>query len=194
MNVGWDKERAIAYAREQLPRAKYFWVDPQGYIQFRWHRESTTKRFHRYITQRRLKKKLQQRQHVHHKDHDKLNNTPGNLKVLSIAEHNKLHPRVWTVQQKLEFSKARMGSRNPNYGNHKKRSPKPREEVERMRRNQPGYTHIDRDFLIATIKKYKTPKVICAALGVTYKIYLKRCRQHGFEYRLGNNEVVPIPS
>lgn len=34
------------------------------------------------------------RRHVHHRDHDKLNNEPGNLRVLTPSEHASEHTRA----------------------------------------------------------------------------------------------------
>lgn len=47
---------------------------------------------HRIVAERMLGRRLQPGEQVHHRDHDKTNNEPGNLEVLaSIAEHRVLH-------------------------------------------------------------------------------------------------------
>lgn len=47
--------------------------------------------FHRHIASLKVGRWLTSDEHVHHIDENKLNNTPGNLEVLTIAEHNKIH-------------------------------------------------------------------------------------------------------
>lgn len=191
MLLKWDKKRALAYAKKQLPEGYSFWVDGKGYIAVRFKRKGKSYRFHRYITEQRLGKKLLTKEHAHHKNHDKLNNTPSNLKVLWITGHAKHHPRAGWVSEETRkgFVASRLGKGNPNYGNHKKRKPKSKEEVERMIKNQPGYVGIDKDMLRGAINVYRTPKKICEFLAVTYKIYMNRCLNYGLEYRIKGDRV-----
>lgn len=46
---------------------------------------------HRYVVEQYIGRKLHRREHVHHKDGNKLNNDPKNLQVLTASEHAKLH-------------------------------------------------------------------------------------------------------
>lgn len=46
---------------------------------------------HRHIMQKILNRTLHKDEHVHHKNHDTLNNSPDNLCVLSRSEHTKHH-------------------------------------------------------------------------------------------------------
>lgn len=46
---------------------------------------------HRYNAQKHYKTKLTTTLHVHHKDHNKLNNEPSNLLILEASEHASLH-------------------------------------------------------------------------------------------------------
>ncbi len=181
MKLRWHKNRALEYAQEQEPRIYSAWVDPKGYIQIRFQRHGKSFRFHRYITQKRLGVKLSPLVHIHHKNHDRLNNTPRNLEPLSIEEHARHHPRDgWVSEAKREsFSASRRGTGNPNFGNHKKRKPKPREEVERMRLNQPNYVHVDRDVLVEALRVHRTASKVCKALGISSKVLFNRRRQYG---------------
>lgn len=50
-------------------------------------------REHRYVMQKHLGRKLDRKEHVHHIDGDKTNNSLSNLQVLSESDHHKLHAR-----------------------------------------------------------------------------------------------------
>ena len=56
-------------------RAKY--VDHRGYVRY----ESSDQLVHRRVVERRLGRRLTDREVVHHIDRDKQNNHPSNLKV-----------------------------------------------------------------------------------------------------------------
>lgn len=53
-------------------------------------------RMHRYLMEKYLGRKLGKNEHVHHINHNKLDNRIENLKVLSASEHHKLHGRCRT--------------------------------------------------------------------------------------------------
>lgn len=56
---------------------------------------------HRYIMEQHLGRKLQTSEHVHHKDHDGLNNNIENLEVISARDHQRVHlmgTRKWPVE------------------------------------------------------------------------------------------------
>ena len=46
---------------------------------------------HRLIVQKRLGRKLDRKEVVHHKDGDRRNNDPDNLQLMTLSEHTKLH-------------------------------------------------------------------------------------------------------
>jgi HNH endonuclease len=46
---------------------------------------------HRVIAEKKIGRALRPDEHVHHKDHDRQNNTPENLEVLPAREHLALH-------------------------------------------------------------------------------------------------------
>ena len=48
---------------------------------------------HRYIMEIHMGRKLLKREHVHHINHDTLDNRLENLEVIDIIEHGKLHTR-----------------------------------------------------------------------------------------------------
>jgi len=45
---------------------------------------------HRYLAEKRLRRKLRHDEFVHHKDHNKRNNKLSNLKVINRTAHNKI--------------------------------------------------------------------------------------------------------
>jgi hypothetical protein len=65
-----------------------FHVNPWGYA-----RDNKTKRFvHVLVMEKKLGRKINSTiEKVHHINHDKLDNSPENLQLMSISEHNKLH-------------------------------------------------------------------------------------------------------
>lgn len=48
---------------------------------------------HRVAMEKKLGRKLRSDEHVNHKDGNPSNNSPGNLELVSKAEHNKVDPR-----------------------------------------------------------------------------------------------------
>lgn len=76
-------------------------ITTDGYV---WVRVENENRFHnqvklhRYLMEIKIGRKLKEEEVVHHIDGNKLNNSIDNLKILSRAEHNKLH-----IQQKDMF-------------------------------------------------------------------------------------------
>lgn len=65
------------------PRYKTVAIKRGGKIQFA--------KEHRVIMENKLGRRLKPDETVHHKDHNRYNNDPSNLAILSIAEHKALH-------------------------------------------------------------------------------------------------------
>jgi hypothetical protein len=67
-------------------------VRENGYVYLR---VSSSKEIleHRHVMEQELSRKLSTEEHVHHKDEDKLNNTPVNLQVMSKPEHQSYHAK-----------------------------------------------------------------------------------------------------
>jgi hypothetical protein len=193
----WTKRAAIQYAKNELDRLKIrrsggVWVDTSGYIQFRTTCGGKSRRFHRFITKIRMNDQLESLE-VHHDDHDKLNNTPENLITLTFHEHRANHSSKAARPDDKRFlwRETRKGEGNPNFGNHRKRVPKPRSEITKMRKNQPGYISIEKDVLRKTINMLRRPSLIQRDLGVTYKVFMNRCKEYGYEYRCTDNGLIP---
>ena len=85
-----------------MTEAKYY-LDRQGYLCFK----NSDKPLHRYIAKKEIWEKNRKKYplefweyQVHHKDKDKLNNTPENLELLSRLEHEIRHGlerREWDI-------------------------------------------------------------------------------------------------
>lgn len=74
-------------------------------------------RVHRLVAEYKIGRPLEDGEVVHHKDHNKLNNSPENLEILSEKEHKALHI---IEMQKLYPEKftGQCGEKNPFYGKH----------------------------------------------------------------------------
>jgi len=48
---------------------------------------------HRLVAEKKIGRKLASNEVVHHKDRNKKNNKPSNLRVMGRSEHSKLHSR-----------------------------------------------------------------------------------------------------
>jgi len=57
---------------------------------------------HRYVAECKLGRLLRSGEEVHHIDHDRNNNDPKNLEVLSKSEHAKIHARRKTRMDRLK--------------------------------------------------------------------------------------------
>ena len=50
---------------------------------------------HRYLMEQKLGRKLERSEHVHHKDENKLNNSPDNLELMTVEEHMSHHRKAY---------------------------------------------------------------------------------------------------
>jgi len=73
-----------------------------GYLQIRLN--GKRKYLHRIVAEQTIGRELKVTEQVHHIDHDKLNNSPDNLVVLSPAQHARYHSNVmWGNLTKGEY-------------------------------------------------------------------------------------------
>jgi hypothetical protein len=78
-----------------------------GYFMVRVNREDILE--HRHVMEQIIGRKLDRHEVVHHRDHDKTNNEPSNLELMTFAEHGKLHapeniPRMLSAQRRRQKS------------------------------------------------------------------------------------------
>ncbi|MCL2762446.1 MAG: HNH endonuclease [Treponema sp.] len=67
------------------------YIDGSGYRKFK----DSGKSVHRWAAEKKLGRKLKNGEIVHHKNRDKLDNSPSNLRVLpNQKEHYKLHKKA----------------------------------------------------------------------------------------------------
>jgi len=67
---------------------KKTYIDNNGYLRF----NSSGKLVHRWVAEKNIGRRLRPDEVVHHKDGNKLNNSPNNLQVFSSQdEHHSLH-------------------------------------------------------------------------------------------------------
>lgn len=69
-------------------------ISTDGYVQIC--KNGKRYRLHRYLMEQYLGRVLERREFVHHKDHNKLNNTLDNLQIMLDGEHSRHHNRKWT--------------------------------------------------------------------------------------------------
>jgi endogenous inhibitor of DNA gyrase (YacG/DUF329 family) len=65
-------------------------IDQHGYVRVR-QPDGSYVREHRLVAEAQLGRPLAPHEHVHHRNHDKTDNRPENLEVLSAREHAELH-------------------------------------------------------------------------------------------------------
>jgi len=67
------------------------YVSRSGYRKFK----GSNKPVHRWVAEKKIGRELKPMEVVHHKDRNKLNNSPSNLRVLcSQSEHYNLHKKA----------------------------------------------------------------------------------------------------
>lgn len=73
-------------------------IHPNGYRYFTINYKVISE--HRFVMEQHLGRKLLPSEHVHHRDHDGLNNSLSNLVVLDAIAHNREHhPLTWDLER-----------------------------------------------------------------------------------------------
>lgn len=94
---GFCQKHYLRWARHGDPEATTRsepgrgWITPEGYkcikVGGRYVGE------HRVVMSRMLGRELNRSEHVHHKNHNKLDNRPENLELMTVSEHGRLHSK-----------------------------------------------------------------------------------------------------
>lgn len=92
---------AHAYKREQ-PRTPT--KNRQGY-EMVWFTDGSGEKYHRFLMEQQLGRKLKSDEIVHHKDGDRSNNDLDNLEIMSWGEHSALHRRKEVAEGKPLFGR-----------------------------------------------------------------------------------------
>ena len=69
--------------------SKKTYVDENGYRRFK----DSGKSVHRWVAEKKVKGKIHEGRVVHHRDGDKQNNDPSNLRIMSRSDHSRLHAK-----------------------------------------------------------------------------------------------------
>ena len=80
--------------RETIAFKGGFTIDKDGYKGILVEGTAKYIKEHRLVMEKHLGRKLSPREHVHHLDHNKLNNDITNLVVTDAREHREYHPRA----------------------------------------------------------------------------------------------------
>lgn len=169
---------------------------------------------HKLVAEYIIGRPLAENEVVHHKDGNKLNNSPDNIVVLTYKEHKSLRIRL---NQELypEKFRAQKGSKNPFYGKHhsdetkerirlrkigrnmgdenSSRRPEVREKLRVIAKNKPAYKHshynhsVNNDLIIGLYKEGKNVSEISKETGYTYSTVRSRLHLAGI---LERNHVI----
>ncbi|MHA2225826.1 MAG: HNH endonuclease [Candidatus Hodarchaeales archaeon] len=85
-------EKKVAYKKAT---AKTY-IDKNGYLRF----NDSNKLVHRWVMEKRIRRKLKINEDVHHIDGNKLNNAISNLQLMKAEDHHQLHLNKWKKKQK----------------------------------------------------------------------------------------------
>lgn len=105
--ISTQARKRMSDARKSLsPERQPSWkggrrITPSGYVEVLMpdHHRARANGYvfeHILVAEQKYGRKITRNEHVHHKDHNKQNNHPDNLEVLSPEEHNKKHVRKRT--------------------------------------------------------------------------------------------------
>ena len=67
------------------------YLDENGYLRFK----DSKKLVHRWMMEKRIRRKLKKNEDVHHIDGNKLNNDISNLRLMKAEDHHQLHLSQW---------------------------------------------------------------------------------------------------
>lgn len=90
LNVYNNSERNTKIARDTI-KERSDNLRAYGDLSGKWYRKVDGVHEHITVMEKKLGRKLLPGEVVHHKDHDKRNNDPGNLEVKSRSQHAKDH-------------------------------------------------------------------------------------------------------
>lgn len=90
-NHNWKGGKVLRNGYWSIKKLDHPFKDAHGYI-FE----------HRLVMEEILGRYLKKNELVHHKDHNKLNNSPNNLELITRKQHPNLHPR--TRNKKGQFT------------------------------------------------------------------------------------------
>ena len=91
VNKGWIKEGQRLSKKTEFKEGQKAWnyKDGNNYKKIQIGKKSV--KYHRYIMEKFLKRKLSSKEVIHHIDEDIHNNDISNLQILTNREHKKLH-------------------------------------------------------------------------------------------------------
>lgn len=78
-----------------------YFIDGRWCVSIRKGYEKIGMYYSRFLMQEHLGHILESTEHVHHKDEDETNDVLSNLEVLTIAEHNDLHKRIYKKEYEV---------------------------------------------------------------------------------------------
>lgn len=84
-----------------LDQGYEYFIDDEGYLRY----------VHRYVMEKKLGRKLESFEIVHHKDENRRNNNPDNLELTSTKDHGKHHIDILSEIEKSERARRGVSTR-----------------------------------------------------------------------------------